>query len=86
MCVVSLIIIYLHLAASGLSLCMQDLHSVMQDLPVWCMVSLVAVHGLSCSAACGILFPNQGLNLHPLYCKADSLPLDHQGSPWYIFK
>lgn len=39
------------------------------------------LRGLSCSAACGILFPNQGLNLHPLYCKADSLPLDHQGSP-----
>ena len=30
--------------------------------------------------ACGI-FPNQGLNLCPLHCKADSLPLDHQRSP-----
>ena len=25
--------------------------------------------GLSCSMACGI-FPDQGLNLHPLHCKA----------------
>ena len=28
-------------------------------------------HGLSCSAACGI-FPDQGSNLCPLHCQADS--------------
>ena len=33
--------------------------------------SVVVVHGLSCSAACGI-FPDQGLNLCPLHWQADS--------------
>ena len=33
--------------------------------------SVVAVHGLSCSMACGI-FLGQGLNWCPLHCKADS--------------
>ena len=37
-------------------------------------------NGLSCSAACGIL-PDQGSNLCLLLWQADSLPLDHQGSP-----
>ena len=44
-------------------------------------------HGLSCSAACGIL-PDQGSNPCPLHWQADSQPLRHQGSPsinafWY---
>ena len=43
--------------------------------------SVVGVCGLSCPAACGILVPDQGLKPHPLHWKADSLPLDHQGSP-----
>ena len=38
------------------------------------------VHGLSCSAACGI-FPGQGSNPCPLHWQADSQPLRHQGSP-----
>ena len=41
--------------------------------------SVVEVHRLSCSTARGI-FPDQGLNLCLLHCKADSLPLDPQGS------
>ena len=36
-----------------------------------CTGSVVVVHGLSCSAACGI-FPDQGLNLCPLHWQADS--------------
>ena len=36
--------------------------------------------GLSCTAACGV-FLDQGSNLCPLQWQADSLPLDHQGSP-----
>ena len=43
-------------------------------------VSIVNVHRLSCSAACGI-FPDQGLNPCLLHWQADSLPLGHQGSP-----
>ena len=43
-------------------------------------VSIVKVHGLSCSTACGI-FPDQRLNPCLLYGQADSLPLSHQGSP-----
>ena len=42
--------------------------------------SVVVVHGLSCSAACGI-FPDQGSNPCPLHWQADSQPLRHQGSP-----
>ena len=38
---------------------------------------------LRCSVACGI-FPDQGSNLCPLHQQADSLPLDHQGSPVVI--
>ena len=34
----------------------------------------------TCPVACGI-FPDQGSNPCPLHWKADSLPLDHQGSP-----
>ena len=42
--------------------------------------SVVAAHGPSCSAACGI-FPYQGSNPCPLHWQADSQPLRHQGSP-----
>ena len=41
--------------------------------------SAVVAHGLSCSAAGGIL-PNQGSNQCPLNCKSDSYLLDHLGS------
>ena len=41
--------------------------------------SVVVVHGLSCSATCGI-FPDQGSNPCPLHWQADSYPLCHQGS------
>ena len=42
--------------------------------------SVVVVHGLSCSTACGI-FPDQESNLCPLGWQADSYPVHHQGSP-----
>ena len=42
--------------------------------------SVVVVHRLSSSAACGI-FPDQGANPCPLHWQADSQPLHHQGSP-----
>ena len=38
------------------------------------------VHGLSCSAACGI-FPDQGSNPCPLHWQVDFQPLCHKGSP-----
>ena len=48
--------------------------------------SVVVVHGLSCSVACGI-FLDQGSNRYLLYWQADCLPLSHQGSPYnYLFK
>ena len=43
--------------------------------------SAIVAHGLSCSAACGIL-PDQGSNPRPLHWQADSQPLRHQGSPY----
>ena len=46
--------------------------------------SVVVAHGLSCSAACGIL-PDQGSNPCPLHWQADSQPLRHQGSPKSAF-
>ena len=46
--------------------------------------SIIVVHGLSCSAACGI-FPDQGSNLSLLCWQVDSLPLSHQESPSYFF-
>ena len=39
--------------------------------------------GLSCPAACGI-FPDQGSNPCPLHWQADSQPLRHQGSPFFL--
>ena len=42
--------------------------------------SAVVAHGLSCSAACGIV-PDQSSNPCPLDWQADSQPLRHQGSP-----
>ena len=41
--------------------------------------SVVVVHGLSCSGACGT-FPDQGSNLCPLHWQVDSYPLCHQGN------
>ena len=38
--------------------------------------------GLGCPAACGVLVPIQRSKPHPLHWKANSQPLDHQGSPW----
>ena len=46
--------------------------------------SVVVAHGVSCSAACGIL-PDQGSNPCPLHGQADSQPLRHQGSPLSLF-
>ena len=46
--------------------------------------SVVVAPGLSCSTECGI-FPDQGLNPCPLHWQADSLPLSHQGSPFFGF-
>ena len=42
--------------------------------------SVVVAYGVSCLVACGLL-PDQGINPYLLHCKADSQPLDHQGSP-----
>ena len=42
--------------------------------------SVVVVHGLSCSAVCGI-FLDQGSNPCPLHWQVDSQPLCYQGRP-----
>ena len=46
--------------------------------------SVIVAHGLSRSAACGIL-PYQGSNPCPLHWQADSQPLCHQGSSRFFF-
>ena len=43
--------------------------------------AIVRTHWFSCSAACEI-FLDQGLNPYLLHWQVDSLPLNHQGSPW----
>lgn len=55
---------FIYMASLGFRCSMWGLHCIMQDLSWWCMESLVvvcgllvAVHGLSCSAACEILVP-----------------------------
>ena len=40
--------------------------------------------GLVAPQHVGSQFPDKGLNPHPLHWKADSLPLDHQGSPFFL--
>ena len=45
--------------------------------------SVAVAHGLSCSAACGI-FPDQGSNPCLLHWQADSQPLRHHESPYFI--
>ena len=45
---------------------------------LWSTRSVVVVHGLSCSAVCGILL-DQGSNLCLLNWQVDSLPLSRQG-------
>ena len=42
--------------------------------------SVGVVHGLSCTAACGI-FPDKGSNPCRLHWQADSLPLSHSECP-----
>ena len=42
--------------------------------------SVVVAYGLGCSMACET-FPDEGWKPCPLHCKADSQPLDPQGSP-----
>ena len=50
-------------------------------LLLWGTGSVVVVHGLRCSVACGI-FLEQGSNLCPQHCLAGSYSLYHQESPF----
>ena len=76
--------IHIYLAASVLSCSMQDLHCIIGDLrcgadslvlgcgllSMW--VQCLRHSGLVALRHMGSYFPNQGSNLHPLHCKADS--------------
>ena len=62
-------------AARGLRSCGSRLYSA----------DSVVMHGLSCSAGCGI-FPDKGSNLCLLRWQADSLPPSYQGSLSSAFK
>ena len=50
----------------------------------WHTGSVVAVHELGCSVACGVS-PDQGSNQCPLYCKVDSEPLITREAPFRVF-
>ena len=54
---------------------------IMQDFSWQHRDSLVVVHGLSCSTACGILVPQPGIEPVSPALQGRFLPLDHQGSP-----
>ena len=54
-------ILCIYFAVSGLSCGMPDPHCFMRDLLLWHRDSLVVAFGLSCSVACGILVPQQGM-------------------------
>ena len=58
--------------------------SVIAEYGLWGTGSVVEVHRLSCSTACGIL-PDQGLNPCLLQWQAESYPRCHQGSSSVIF-
>ena len=79
--------LFTYLAALGLSCSMWDFHASCgiwhcgRQTLQWLKDSGVAVSGLSYSRHVGIFVPDQGLNLCPLHCKANSQPLDHQGGP-----
>ena len=51
------------------------------------LAPIVVVRRLYCPKACRILVPQRGMDPEscPLHWKADSLPLDHQGSPFILF-
>ena len=53
-------------------------------LQLWHTGSVVVVHRLSCSEACGLL-PDQGLNPCSLHWHVDSYPLYHRGSPLFMY-
>ena len=60
--------------------------SCTRTLQLWCsgsghMGSAVLTHGFVPLRHVGSQFPEQGSKPHPRHCKADSEPLDQQGSP-----
>ena len=56
----------------------------LEELSSCAVGSAAGAPGLSCPPICGILVPRLGMKLCPLLWKADSLPLDHQGSPYLV--
>ena len=79
-------LIFIYLAASGLSCGVQALSLRLIDSPVVALRlqstgSIVVALWLSYSGVCG-MFPDQGLNLRVL--QADSLPVSQQGSPHFM--
>ena len=59
-----------------LTICLKSLLNLLQHgLYFLCFDFLVSRHA-------GAQLPYQGLNPHPLHCKAKSYPLDLQGSPF----
>ena len=58
-------LLFIYLAALGLSFGTQYLCCIMQDLSLW-HAGLVPLQHVES------LFPDQGSNLHPQHCKADS--------------
>ena len=66
------------LEAQGLLIAVASV--VVENWALGVQVSVVVTQRLSYPKVCSIL-PDQGWNWCPLHWQADSLPLDHQGSP-----
>lgn len=60
------------------------LSCVMWDLLLCCVSSVVAAHGLSCSAACRILVLQPGIKPSSPALQSEFLTTGHPGSPWII--
>ena len=75
----------LFIAVQGLLIAVDSVekHSLWGTAELCSRGSVIVVHRLSCSSACGV-FPDQGSNPCLLPWQVDSLPLSHQERPQFL--
>ena len=77
--------LFIYLTVSGFSCGTWDLHCSVWDLSLWCVDSVIAVHGLSCFAACGILLPWPGIKPPSPALQGRFLTTGPPGKSWQFF-
>ena len=75
----------IYLAASGLSYGTWNFHCIMQDLSLQTVGSLVTVHGLNCSVACGNLVPRPGIEPESSALQGGSLTTGRPGKSCNLY-